>query len=75
MNPQIQSENPIEMVKNLETATTEQETLAQSGFSPDEIISLLWLRQWYQNGGSDRVEVVRRLEFLKLMVASGKIEL
>ena len=75
MNPQIQSEKPIEMVNNLETATTEQDTLAQSGFLPDEIVSLLWLRQWYQNGGSDRVEVVRRLEFLKLMVASGKIEL
>ena len=75
MNPQIQSEKPIEMVNNVETATTEQDTLAQSGFSPDEIVALLWLRQWYQHGGSDRVEVVRRLEFLKLMVASGKIEL
>ena len=75
MNPQVQSEKPIEMVNNVETATTEQDTLAQSGFSSDEIVALLWLRQWYQNGGSDRVEVVRRLEFLKLMVASGKIEL
>ena len=75
MNPQIQSEKPIEMVNNVETATTEQDTLAQSGFSSDEIVALLWLRQWYQNGGSDRVEVVRHLEFLKLMVASGKIEL
>ena len=74
MNPQIQSEKPIEMVNNVETAT-EQDTLAQSGFAPDEIVALLWLRQWYQNGGSDRVEVIRRLEFLKLMVASGKIEL
>jgi len=75
MNPQIQSEKPIEMVNNVEPATTEQDTLTQSGFSSDEIVALLWLRQWYQNGGSDRVEVVRRLEFLKLMVASGKIEL
>ena len=74
MNPQIQSEKPIEMVNNVETAS-EQETLTQSGFSPDEIVALLWLRQWYQNGGSDRVEVIRHLEFLKLMVASGKIEL
>ena len=75
MNPQIQSEKPIEMVNNVETATTEQDMLVSSGFSSDEIVSLLWLRQWYQNGGSDRVEVVRRLEFLKLMVASGRIEL
>jgi len=75
MNPQIQSEKPMEMVNTVETATTEQDTLVSSGFSSDEIVALLWLRQWYQNGGSDRVEVVRRLEFLKLMVASGKIEL
>ena len=75
MNPQIQSEKPIEMVNNVETATTEQDTLAQSGFSQDEVVALLWLRQWYQNGGSDRVEVIRHLEFLKLMVANGKIEL
>ncbi len=40
----------------------------------DIAVSLLWLRQWYQTGGSDRVEVVRRLEFLKLMVMNGKIE-
>ncbi len=49
--------------------------LTQDGFSSEEIGSLLWLRQWYQNGGSDRIEVVRRLEFLKLMVMNGKIEL
>ena len=77
MNPQIQSEKHFELLTNVETATTETETTAleQVGFNPDEIVSLLWLRQWYQNGGSDRIEVVRRLEFLKLMVMNGKIEL
>jgi hypothetical protein len=76
MNPQIESEKHFELVTNVETATTETETtaLAEVGFNPDEIVSLLWLRQWYQNGGSDRIEVVRRLEFLKLMVMNGKIE-
>ena len=49
--------------------------LGKKDFSDDEIISLLWLRQWYQNGGSDRIEVLRRLEFLKMMVKNGKIEL
>ena len=72
MNPQTQ---PLEMVQNSETATSEMETLVQCGFTTDEIASLLWLRQWYQNGGSDRVEVVRHLEFLKLLVTSGKMEL
>ena len=71
MNPQIQSEKAFETT---EIVTTDAETLEQSGFTSEEIVSLLWLRQWYQNGGSDRVEVVRRLEFLKLMVASGNIE-
>ncbi len=71
MNPQTQ---PLEMVQNSETATSEMETLVQCGFTTDEIASLLWLRQWYQSGGSDRIEVVRHLEFLKLLVISGKLE-
>jgi len=75
MNPQIQSEKHLELLTNAETATTDMVALAQGGFTADEVVSLLWLRQWYQNGGSDRVEVVRRLEFLKLMVMNGKIEL
>jgi hypothetical protein len=65
---------PLEMTTHLETLT-ETEMLAKDGFTPDEIVSLLWLRQWYQNGGSDRVEVVRHLEFLKLLVLNGKMEL
>jgi hypothetical protein len=75
MNPQIQSEKQFDMVNNTEIATIEMAMLTQDGFSSEEIGSLLWLRQWYQNGGSDRIEVVRRLEFLKLMVMNGKIEL
>ena len=74
MNPQIQSEKELEMVNNAEIAITETNALIQNGFTSEEIVSLLWLRQWYQNGGSDRVEVLRRLEFLKLMVMNGKIE-
>ena len=72
MNPQTQSEE--EMITSVESAVTETESLAQCGFNSDEIVSLLWLRQWYQNGGSDRVEIVRHLEFLKHLVASGKLE-
>ena len=72
MNPQISSEKTFETT---EIVTTDAETLEQSGFTSEEIVALLWLRQWYQNGGSDRVEVVRHLEFLKLLVTSGKIEL
>ncbi|MBV9706105.1 MAG: hypothetical protein JO125_01700 [Chloroflexi bacterium] len=53
---------------------TETDALAQEGFSTDEITSLLWLRQWYQNGGSDRIVIMRHLEFIKLLVLNGKIE-
>ncbi len=61
--------------ENVDSIETETEALNQHGFSQDEIISLLWLRQWYQNGGSDRVAIVRRLEFLKLLVVNGRVEL
>jgi hypothetical protein len=74
MNPQINSEEHLITATSTESETTEIDTLAQSGFTSDEIMSLLWLRQWYQNGGSDRTEVIRHLEFLKLLVLSGKIE-
>lgn len=63
------------MQNNVETSTDDMALLTQSGFTSDEIMSLLWLRQWYQNGGSDRTEVIRHLEFLKLLVLNGKMDL
>jgi len=69
---------PLELLTDttsVDDVATETKVLAQGGFSEDEIMSLCWLRQWYQHGGSDRVEVVRRLEFLKHLVKHGKIEL
>jgi hypothetical protein len=54
---------------------TEQKLLEHWGFTAQEITSLLWLRQWYQTGGSDRVLMVRHLEFLRLLVRSGELEL
>ena len=75
MNPQINlSEEPLMTLINTESATTEMDALVASGFTSDEITSLLWLRQWYQNGGSDRTEIIRHLEFIKLLVLSGKME-
>jgi hypothetical protein len=74
MNPQIHSEEHLLTVSNTETATTDIDMLVQEGFTSDEITSMLWLRQWYQNGGSDRTEIIRRLEFLKLLVLNGKME-
>jgi hypothetical protein len=73
-NPQTQSEQAFADGHAVETEASEGETLARLGFSDDEIISLLWLRQWYQHGGSDRVEIVRNLEMLKEQVVQGEIE-
>jgi hypothetical protein len=75
MNPQIQSEKELDITNNTGITITETDALLQSGFTSDEVVSLIWLRNWYQTGGSDRVEVVRHLEFLKLLVVSGKMEL
>ena len=73
MNPHV--EEHVEMETQAQAARTETDMLAQRGFSPEEIVAVLWLRQWYQNGGSDRVPIVRHLEFLKLLVLHGKIAL
>lgn len=75
MNPQIQSEKALDITNTVDITITETEALLQNGFTSDEIVSLMWLRNWYQTGGSDRNEVVRYLEFLKLLVVSGRMEL
>jgi hypothetical protein len=64
---------PLELETHLDNTVTEIDELTLCGFTQEEIVSLLWLRQWYQNGGSDRMEVVRSLEFLKHLLKSGKI--
>lgn len=55
------------------SASVETEALAQKGFTQDEIASLVRLREWYQHGGSDRVDVIHYLEFLKFLVSNGKL--
>ena len=65
---------PLEMITDTQPIETDSDKLQEIGFSEDEIISLLWLQQWYQHGGSDRIEVLRHLEFLKLLVSSGRLD-
>ena len=74
MNPSISMEEQLEIETQGQAPVTETDLLAQCGFSAEEIVSLLWLRQWYQTGGSDRAQIVRHLEFLKLLILNGKIE-
>jgi hypothetical protein len=75
MNPYTQSEVQHELATQAETPLIETILLAEWGFTSEEIASLLWLRQSYQSGGSDRAVLVRRLEFLRFLVQNGAISL
>jgi hypothetical protein len=75
MNTDIQIEEQLEMETHVQAALTETDILAQCGLSAEEIVALLWLRQWYQTGGSDRVQIMRHLEYLKFLVLHGKMTL
>ena len=63
-----------ESTRLVETTANDIEALTQGGYAEDEILSLLWLRQHYQSGGSDRAALVRYLEFLRYLVTSGQLE-
>ena len=63
-----------ESTRLVETTANDIEALSVCSYSEDEIISLLWLRQHSQSGGSDRAAVMRYLEFLRNLVMSGKLE-
>ena len=75
MNSYTQSEVQSALATQAETSLTETMLLAEWGFTAEEIASLLWLRQWYQSGGSDRAVIVRHLEFLRFLVQNGAISL
>ena len=75
MNPQTQTETSPELFTYSDIALNETDLLAGWGFTPHEIASLLWLRQWYQTGGSDRANIVRHLEFLRFLVETGELDL
>jgi hypothetical protein len=74
MNIHIEAKKQSEMAANREATAADLERLAGCGFTSEEIVALLWLQQWYQTGGSDRVELVRHWEFLKLLVLTGKLD-
>ena len=75
MNPQMPTETQLNMSSSSDITLSETHILAEWGFDSHEIASLFWLRQWYQNGGSDRASILRHLEFLRLLVQSGELEL
>ena len=75
MNTHIDGEERLEMDATVQMAGSERDLLVRCGFSREEIAALVFLRQWYQTGGSDRVQIVRHLAFLKLLVLHGKVAL
>jgi hypothetical protein len=68
MNPPIPVEEQLPIATHRETDTPESDELAQCSFTAEESAALLWLRHWYQSGGSDRMEIVRHWEFLKWLM-------
>src|SRR5258706_15316999 len=63
MNTHFDTQEQSEMAVHKETTAADLERLAGCGFTSEEIVALLWLQQWYQAGGSDRVAVLRHWEF------------
>ena len=74
MISQITLTDSGESTRRVETTANDIEALTQGGYAEEEILSLLWLRQHYQSGGSDRAAIVRHLEFLRYLVTSGKLQ-
>jgi hypothetical protein len=74
MNAHLRASEQLTRATLVETDTPEMVGLAKCDFTGEEIAALLWLRQWYQMGGSDRMETVRHWEFLKWLVMTGKLE-
>ncbi len=74
MKTPIETNEPRHMAAQREPIVTDLERLAECGFTASESAALLWLRQWYQSGGSDRMVLVRHWEFLKRLVRSGRLD-
>jgi hypothetical protein len=74
MNPYSTLKKDLESTTIEEVVVSDFDTLTAYDFSAEQIVSLLELRQRYQSGGSDRASVIRHWEFLRLLVASGRME-
>ena len=75
MNSQFRASEQLALATSLETDTPERNRLAEGGFTAEESAALLWLRHWYQSGGSDRMPILRHWEFLKQVVMIGRLEM
>ena len=74
MKTPIDAKEQGNIAAHTQTVMTDLERLTGCGFTSEEIVSLLWLQKWYQTGGSDRVALVRKWEFLKFLVLTDKLD-
>jgi hypothetical protein len=74
MKQPIQAEEQRPRATHGETDAAERDGLTRCGFTAEESVAMLWLRHWYQTGGSDRMPVLRHWEFLKWLVMAGRLE-
>jgi len=75
MHSQFRAKAQLALATSLETDIPERNRLAEGGFTAEESAALLWLRHWYQSGGSDRMPILRHWEFLKQLVMTGRLEM
>ena len=75
MNTQLRTEEHRDTATYRQTRVTDLGDLVLSGFTTQEIVSLLWLQKRYQSGGSDRAAVLRHWEFLKHLALGGTFDL
>jgi hypothetical protein len=62
------------MATQPEPIVTDLLRLAECSFRSEEMVALVFLQQWYQTGGSDRMALVRHWEFLKFLVLTGTVD-
>ncbi len=74
MKTPIETNEPRHMAAQREPIVMDLERLAECGFTASKSAALLWLRQWYQMGGSDRAGLLRHWEFLKWLLRSGRLD-
>jgi hypothetical protein len=74
MKTDIDAKEHGDMAAPTKTIVADLERLARGGFPSEESLSLVFLQQWYQTGGSDRMALLRHWQFLKFLVLTGKLE-
>ncbi len=72
MHTPILASEQVTTAIHAEAGASEMDELARCGFSAEESAALCWLKSWYQSSGSDRMELVRNLEFLKWLGKHGQ---